>query len=81
MKDLRLADNWFTGGIPSSISNLTTLTSLQLSINGFTGLVPRDLGRLQHLQYLYMTQNLLEAGGTEGWEFSLRWRTAARCCN
>nr|CAB3449976.1 unnamed protein product [Digitaria exilis] len=69
MEDLSFANNRFTGGIPSSLSNLTTLTSLQLSTNGFTGLVPRDLGRLQRLQYLYMPYNLLEADDTAGWEF------------
>jgi Leucine-rich repeat (LRR) protein len=69
MKDFSLANNMFTGGIPSSISNLTNLTSLQLSLNGFTGLVPQDLGRLQRLQILYMSYNLLEADDRAGWEF------------
>ncbi|KAM0892740.1 hypothetical protein ACQ4PT_025560 [Festuca glaucescens] len=69
MKDFSLANNMFTGDIPSSISNLTNLTSLQLSLNGFTGLVPRDLGRLQRLQILYMSYNLLEADNRAGWEF------------
>ncbi|TKW39586.1 hypothetical protein SEVIR_1G188900v4 [Setaria viridis] len=69
MKDFSLANNRFTGGIPASLSNLTTLTSLQLSINGFTGLVPGDLGRMRRLQYLYLSYNLLEANDTEGWEF------------
>jgi hypothetical protein len=40
MEDFSIANNRFTGGILSSISNLTNLTSLQLSLNGFTGLVP-----------------------------------------
>jgi len=69
MEDFSLANNRFTGRIPSSISNLTTLTGLQLSINEFTGVVPRDIGRLQHLQILYMPYNQLQADDTEGWEF------------
>jgi Leucine-rich repeat (LRR) protein len=78
MEDFSLANNRFTGRIPSSLSNLTTLTSLQLSINKFTGLVPRDIGRLEHLQYLYLSYNLLEADDTEGWEFVA---SLANCSN
>ncbi|CAD6250767.1 unnamed protein product [Miscanthus lutarioriparius] len=78
MEDFSLANNRFTRRIPSSLSNLTTLTSLQLSINEFTGLVPRDIGRLEHLQILYLSHNLLEAADTESWDFVA---SLANCSN
>ncbi|CAL4958212.1 unnamed protein product [Urochloa decumbens] len=66
---LGFGKNLFTGSIPASISNLTTLEDLELSRNRFNGHVPPTLGRLRALQALYLYNNTLEADDTEGWEF------------
>ncbi|XP_022726003.1 probable LRR receptor-like serine/threonine-protein kinase At2g16250 [Durio zibethinus] len=48
-----------TGVIPSSIGNLTNLTSLYLSDNRLTGQIPSTLGQLLSLLVLDLSKNLL----------------------
>ena len=66
---LRLYMNQFTGSIPVSLSNLTTLEELELQENGLRGHVPSAMGRLQQLQLLNLQYNMLEADNKAGWEF------------
>ncbi|KAF7045476.1 hypothetical protein CFC21_054579 [Triticum aestivum] len=69
MKVLGLGDNHFTGGLPSSLSNMSDLRHLSLAQNRFSGYVPPTLGKLGALQGLYFADNELEANDKEGWEF------------
>ncbi|WVZ72281.1 hypothetical protein U9M48_020766 [Paspalum notatum var. saurae] len=69
MKILHFSTNKFSGAIPPSISNLSALTIVDLKANGFTGYLPPDLGKLQHLTYLNLGTNRLEANDNQGWEF------------
>ncbi|KAG2595615.1 hypothetical protein PVAP13_5KG087087 [Panicum virgatum] len=66
---LVFAGNQFTGHIPASLSNLTSLEKFGLSINSLSGYVPRTVGKLRVLQYLDLSNNMLEANDREGWEF------------
>uniref|UniRef100_A0A453SWV4 Protein kinase domain-containing protein n=1 Tax=Aegilops tauschii subsp. strangulata TaxID=200361 RepID=A0A453SWV4_AEGTS len=66
---LYLGNNYFTGTIPSSISNLTNLIQLSLGFNRFSGYVPPTLGKLQALQHLHLSDTKLEANDNKGWEF------------
>ncbi|CAM8946241.1 unnamed protein product [Rhodiola kirilowii] len=54
-------NNSFTGGIPSSLSNISGLAYCDLSMNRFTGRVPDDLGKLKNLWKLLLTNNSLES--------------------
>lgn len=47
---IRLDENNLTGTIPSSIGNLTALTSLDLSENNLTGTIPNEIGNLVNLE-------------------------------
>ncbi|VAH72121.1 unnamed protein product [Triticum turgidum subsp. durum] len=69
MKTLALGGNHFTGTIPSSVSNISSLVALGLVQNGFSGYVPPTLGKMGALQYLNLADNKLEANDNKGWEF------------
>jgi len=51
---LSFGANQFTGPIPTSLSNLTSLQILVLDGNSLSGYVPRTLGRLHALQRLIL---------------------------
>uniref|UniRef100_A0A8R7QJ44 Receptor kinase-like protein Xa21 n=2 Tax=Triticum urartu TaxID=4572 RepID=A0A8R7QJ44_TRIUA len=69
LKQLGLDGNHFTGTIPSSISNISSLVSLRLSANRFSGYVPPTLGKHGSLQDLNLYDNKFEANDNRGWEF------------
>ncbi|GAB4838453.1 hypothetical protein Ancab_027987 [Ancistrocladus abbreviatus] len=54
-----LHDNNLFGNIPSSITNLSRLTSLHLGYNQFTGGVPPELGKMTNLRVLNFISNRL----------------------
>ncbi|XP_072998662.1 brassinosteroid LRR receptor kinase BRI1-like [Typha latifolia] len=60
LKELYLQNNLFTGPIPESLSNCSSLVSLDLSLNYLTGAIPASLGSLSSLRDLIMWQNSLE---------------------
>ncbi|KAE8100193.1 hypothetical protein FH972_018118 [Carpinus fangiana] len=63
MGALQLLDLWYCsveGAIPSSLGNLTNLTSLYLSHNNLTGQIPGSLGQLLSLSVLDLSRNSLE---------------------
>jgi hypothetical protein len=61
-----LGANQYSGVIPSSISNLTTLRGLWLSINRFSGFVSPNLGRLQSLEHLFLHETHVESIDKKG---------------
>ncbi len=54
-----LSGNNLTGSIPSSIENLTALTSLDLSSNKLTGSIPSSIGNLTNLEAIALGSNQL----------------------
>ncbi|KAL6839026.1 hypothetical protein ACP4OV_031080 [Aristida adscensionis] len=61
--------NQFTGVVPLSLTNLTTLKVLYLSINKFTGVFPSTLGRLRNLEQFVLDKNKFEANNDQEWGF------------
>jgi LRR receptor-like serine/threonine-protein kinase FLS2 len=59
LQQLFLWENQLSGTIPSSISNASQLTLLDLSNNSFSGLIPKALGNLRFLEWLNVANNNL----------------------
>ncbi|XP_062170493.1 probable LRR receptor-like serine/threonine-protein kinase At3g47570 [Alnus glutinosa] len=59
LQQLILWENQLSGAIPSSISNASQLTLLDLSDNSFSGLIPKALGNLRFLTGLGVANNNL----------------------
>jgi len=59
LQHLYLDGNKLSGTIPSSISNASQLTKLDLSSNSFSGLIPKSLGNLWLLERLNLAGNNL----------------------
>ncbi|CAJ1942439.1 unnamed protein product [Sphenostylis stenocarpa] len=60
LETLDVSNNFFSGQIPDSLSNLTRLTRLGLSKNSLTGTIPSSLSSLTNLQELYLDNNNLQ---------------------
>ena len=56
---IRLDENNLTGFIPSEISELEYLTTLNLSRNNLSGTIPSDIGNLTNITTLYLNSNQL----------------------
>ncbi|XP_055831106.1 putative receptor-like protein kinase At3g47110 [Solanum dulcamara] len=52
LQRLYLANNYFTGSIPASLSNCSGLLRLDIPINNFTGNIPLSFGNLKNLLWL-----------------------------
>ncbi|KAB2630509.1 LRR receptor-like serine/threonine-protein kinase [Pyrus ussuriensis x Pyrus communis] len=59
MEVLDLHVNRFSGPIPSSLGNITSLTELYMDGNSFEGSIPPSLGNCQNLLQLYLRDNNL----------------------
>ncbi|GMY05785.1 probable LRR receptor-like serine/threonine-protein kinase At2g16250 [Fagus crenata] len=59
LRVLDLSSCSVNGAIPSSLGNLTNLTTLYLSHNNLTGQIPFSLGQLGHLSVLDLSRNSL----------------------
>ncbi|CAL5007745.1 unnamed protein product [Urochloa decumbens] len=64
-----LGDNQFTGAIPMSLTNLSSLRHFSISFNKFSGVIPSELNRLQSLEWLMLDTNEFEANNEKEWEF------------
>ncbi|XP_057449319.1 LRR receptor-like serine/threonine-protein kinase RGI5 [Lotus japonicus] len=60
LETLDVSNNYFSGHIPDSFSNLTRLRRLGLSANSFSGEIPSSIGSLSSLEELYLDNNHLE---------------------
>jgi hypothetical protein len=69
IQDIGLGNNQFTGALPLSLTNLSTLQVIDATHNSFYGVVPSELGRLQDLTGFQMEENMLEANNEEEWKF------------
>ncbi|KAL7193365.1 hypothetical protein ACSBR2_025054 [Camellia fascicularis] len=58
MTNLAIADNNFTGMLPSSLSNLGNLISLQAEQNNFEGIIVDFLTNSKHFAYLLIRSNI-----------------------
>ncbi|XP_023633157.1 probable LRR receptor-like serine/threonine-protein kinase At1g34110 isoform X2 [Capsella rubella] len=58
LRNLFLNNNYFTGGIPNKLANLTNLEMLYLSYNKMTGAIPSALANIPGLTYLHLDHNL-----------------------
>ncbi|XP_022792682.1 putative leucine-rich repeat-containing protein DDB_G0281931 [Stylophora pistillata] len=65
MIECLLPGNLFTGGIPSTMGNMTNLWHLNLANNDFSGKIPKDLGSIPMLQVADFSRNQL-SGLQEG---------------
>ncbi|KAK2427416.1 putative LRR receptor serine/threonine-protein kinase [Trifolium repens] len=63
-----IGENNFSGHIPTSIANASTLTLLEIGSNHFVGQVP-NLGKLQSLRLLHLSRNNLGNNSTKDLEF------------
>ncbi|XP_042514263.1 putative receptor-like protein kinase At3g47110 [Macadamia integrifolia] len=61
---LEIGENYFSGSIPNSISNISTLQIFSISVNSFIGPVPNNLGDLQNLQKIVIGTN--QCGARDG---------------
>ncbi|KAG8480508.1 hypothetical protein CXB51_024663 [Gossypium anomalum] len=59
---LHIGGNQFTGKIPRSLANISSLDQLDINSNGFCGPVPENLGKLQNLTLLAINYNHLGRG-------------------
>ena len=59
MVELQLSDYNVVGSIPSTLSNLTELTIMDLGSNSITSSIPSSMGSLRSLQYLDLHNNSL----------------------
>lgn len=57
---LKLADNKVGGSLPSELSALTDLVTLDLSQNALTGSLPKSLSTIKSLRYLMLRDNGLK---------------------
>ncbi|KAL6321250.1 hypothetical protein AAG906_016284 [Vitis piasezkii] len=59
IETVNLSWNFFNGGLPRSLGNLSYLTNLDLHHNMFTGEIPTELGDLMQLEYFDVSGNRL----------------------
>ncbi|XP_043694953.1 probable LRR receptor-like serine/threonine-protein kinase At3g47570 isoform X1 [Telopea speciosissima] len=69
LKILAISGNLFSGRIPNSFSNISTLEKIDLSENSFVGSVPNNLGNLQNLQQFLINGNQCGIGEADDLEF------------
>ncbi|KAM3373972.1 putative receptor-like protein kinase [Capsicum galapagoense] len=69
LQRLYLANNYFIGSIPASLSNCSDLLRLDIPINNFTGNIPLGFGNLKNLLWLNVLTNQLGSGAPDDLDF------------
>ncbi|XP_043694142.1 probable LRR receptor-like serine/threonine-protein kinase At3g47570 [Telopea speciosissima] len=69
LKKLGIGQNLFSGSIPSSISNISTLQVIDLGGNNFVGPIPNNLGNLQNLRQFIIGENQCGAREADDLDF------------
>ncbi|XP_006350918.1 putative receptor-like protein kinase At3g47110 [Solanum tuberosum] len=69
LQRLYLANNYFTGSIPASLSNCSDLLRLDIPLNNFTGNIPLSFGNLKNLLWLNVNDNQLGVGAPDDLNF------------
>ncbi|XP_009607907.3 putative receptor-like protein kinase At3g47110 isoform X1 [Nicotiana tomentosiformis] len=69
LQNLYLANNYFTGSIPASLSNCSDLLRLDIPTNNFTGNIPLSFGNLKNLLWLNVHSNQLGSGALDDLNF------------
>jgi Leucine-rich repeat (LRR) protein len=69
LQKIAIDDNKFHGYIPTSLANASDLSFFQFSYNLLSGTVPMGIGSLRKLNWLQISNNLLEAKQPEDWKF------------
>nr|XP_009770228.1 PREDICTED: LRR receptor-like serine/threonine-protein kinase EFR [Nicotiana sylvestris] len=69
LQNLYLANNYFTGSIPASLSNCSDLLRLDIPTNNFTGNIPLSFGNLKNLLWLNVRSNQLGSGAPDDLNF------------
>ncbi|KAG7583853.1 Leucine-rich repeat [Arabidopsis suecica] len=59
LQDLNMGRNHYTGAIPTTLSNVSTLQRLVMEENNLTGSIPLGFGKIPRLQILSLNQNSL----------------------
>ncbi|XP_043694426.1 probable LRR receptor-like serine/threonine-protein kinase At3g47570 [Telopea speciosissima] len=67
--ELDIGANFFSGRIPNSISNISTLETIDLGENSFVGPVPNNLANLQNLQWFSIEENQCGTGEADDLDF------------
>ncbi|XP_010493149.1 PREDICTED: LRR receptor-like serine/threonine-protein kinase EFR [Camelina sativa] len=66
---LLLGENQFTGAIPLTLGNISSLGRFHISYNYLTGSIPLSFGKLSNLWWLGMSNNALGNNSFSGLEF------------
>ncbi|XP_042508239.1 LRR receptor-like serine/threonine-protein kinase EFR [Macadamia integrifolia] len=69
LHEIYIGINLFLGGIPNSISNISTLEAIDLGYNNFVGPVPNNLGNLQNFQLFVIGGNQCGTGEANDFDF------------
>ncbi|ESQ52579.1 hypothetical protein EUTSA_v10017653mg, partial [Eutrema salsugineum] len=59
LRGIYMGRNYFTGAIPASFSNISTLQELTIEYNSMTGSVPLSFGKIRNFQFLALQGNSL----------------------
>ncbi|XP_039822184.1 receptor kinase-like protein Xa21 isoform X3 [Panicum virgatum] len=78
LQTIAMDDNEFHGYIPTSLANASDVSFFQLSYNRFSGIVPLEVGRLRKLNWLQISNNLLQAKEPEDWELVSALKNCSR---
>ncbi|XP_062183493.1 receptor kinase-like protein Xa21 [Phragmites australis] len=69
LQKIAMNGNEFHGYIPSSLANASDLSFVQLNYNFLSGIVPPEVEMLRQINWLQLSNNLLQAKEPKDWDF------------
>ncbi|KAL1220197.1 putative LRR receptor-like serine/threonine-protein kinase [Cardamine amara subsp. amara] len=69
VRTLFLGGNYFTGAIPTTLSNVSNLRAFAIGTNRFTGSIPLSFGKIKNLQLMALDTNSLGSYSSRDLEF------------